>query len=532
MTSSIIAHLRGSSGQKHPGADPTASDVSDITSQLRRHTIGFSPAPLSDNSRGLEEYYPRFGSIGAPGPMSAEQIPVEWMNNQTAFLKDLRRMLDEVELTEDRDIVSWGPRGLTFIVRNKVLFAAKVASKYFNIMSHSTFRLVIQTWGFVIDTDPVSGFEVYHHPNFIRDDPSRCQHLSSQEMHTLPALGHQASLQDALLLLDTKGERIDNGIAKFVARQQRRLSNGGGTAMRRPSAGGGVSPMANRRLSAGAGVSPLPPVMSRRLSAGGVVPVGRRMSAGAGYAPPSSVGRRMSAGAGYAPSAASRRMSAGAGYVPSSAVRRMSAGGAVSAHLASQRRSSAGAGYNSASGVGMSATMQLLKDKSHRRHSIGDPDDTSTREEHYKEARKMKTGISADFSILAQNGLMGRNFLDDIRDILDEAKPYNFEHIVSWMPHGRSFKIHKERDFVQCILPRYTSKTAFSSFSGALQRFGFRRVEKGPETGSFFHPFFIQQLPQLCKGKTSLQMKAGGWKQDTTPEFFMYDRDQPQEAQW
>jgi hypothetical protein len=143
----------------------------------------------------------------------------------------------------------------------------------------------------------------------------------------------------------------------------------------------------------------------------------------------------------------------------------------------------------------------------------------------FKEDRKMKTGISADLSILTHNGSIHtrvRNFTDDLRDILDLAKAKNFEHVVSWMPHGRSFKIHKERDFVQCILPRYTNKTAFSSFSGALQRFGFRRVEKGPEMGSFFHPFFIQQLPQLCQGKTSLQMKAGGWQQDTTPDFFLY----------
>jgi hypothetical protein len=38
------------------------------------------------------------------------------------------------------------------------------------------------------------------------------------------------------------------------------------------------------------------------------------------------------------------------------------------------------------------------------------------------------------------------------------------DHIVGWLPHGRSFKIHQQKEFVEMILPQYFVMTKKSSF--------------------------------------------------------------------
>ena len=40
-------------------------------------------------------------------------------------------------------------------------------------------------------------------------------------------------------------------------------------------------------------------------------------------------------------------------------------------------------------------------------------------------------------------------------DMLDDASKENREYIVSWMPHGRAFKVHKGNEFESKIMPRY-----------------------------------------------------------------------------
>lgn len=38
------------------------------------------------------------------------------------------------------------------------------------------------------------------------------------------------------------------------------------------------------------------------------------------------------------------------------------------------------------------------------------------------------------------------------------------DHIIGWLPHGRSFKIHQQKEFVEMILPKYFIMTKKSSF--------------------------------------------------------------------
>lgn len=85
-----------------------------------------------------------------------------------------------------------------------------------------------------------------------------------------------------------------------------------------------------------------------------------------------------------------------------------------------------------------------------------------------------------------------------LHKMLDHAEHDGFQHIVSWLPDGKSFQIHDQ----ECLLPilrRYGFKqNKWKSFLRQLQNYGFRRELKGPLKGMCSHAFFIRGNPDLC----------------------------------
>lgn len=76
----------------------------------------------------------------------------------------------------------------------------------------------------------------------------------------------------------------------------------------------------------------------------------------------------------------------------------------------------------------------------------------------------------------------------------------NEEHvdIITWLPHGKAFIIYKKKKFAADVLPRYFKQSKFTSFTRKLNRWGFTRVTRGPETGAYYHKFFQRDEPRLC----------------------------------
>ena len=48
--------------------------------------------------------------------------------------------------------------------------------------------------------------------------------------------------------------------------------------------------------------------------------------------------------------------------------------------------------------------------------------------------------------------------------MLNDAEEERFEHVVSWLPGGRAFKVHQTEQFVNTIMPRYFNQTKYKSF--------------------------------------------------------------------
>ena len=70
--------------------------------------------------------------------------------------------------------------------------------------------------------------------------------------------------------------------------------------------------------------------------------------------------------------------------------------------------------------------------------------------------------------------------------------------VISWLPHGKAFIIYKKKSFASQVLPKYFKATKFTSFTRKLNRWGFTRVTRGPEMGSYYHKFFVRDDPSLC----------------------------------
>lgn len=56
--------------------------------------------------------------------------------------------------------------------------------------------------------------------------------------------------------------------------------------------------------------------------------------------------------------------------------------------------------------------------------------------------------------------------------VLDEIKHEGMDSIVSWVSHGRAFKIHNPSMFVTDVMPRFFSQSKYTSFQRQLNLYG------------------------------------------------------------
>ena len=93
-----------------------------------------------------------------------------------------------------------------------------------------------------------------------------------------------------------------------------------------------------------------------------------------------------------------------------------------------------------------------------------------------------------------------------LRNCVTEGK----DNIVSWLPEGNAFKVHKVPDFVSKILPMYFKQTKYKSFQRQLNLWGFERLTSGPDKGAYYHDQFLRDDPDLCSKLTRQRARKPG----------------------
>lgn len=88
-------------------------------------------------------------------------------------------------------------------------------------------------------------------------------------------------------------------------------------------------------------------------------------------------------------------------------------------------------------------------------------------------------------------------FPQKLHALLEEGK---YANILSWLPHGRAFKIHNREQLVKVVLPTFSKsggRKSFATFQRQLHYYGFQRYDRG----IYFHPYFLRGCFDLCKAR-------------------------------
>lgn len=96
--------------------------------------------------------------------------------------------------------------------------------------------------------------------------------------------------------------------------------------------------------------------------------------------------------------------------------------------------------------------------------------------------------------------------------MLDRVREEDQESVVSWISHGRAFKIHKPKDFAATIMPRFFNQSKYTSFQRQLNLYGFSRCCRGRDAGAYHHPYFLRGQQPLAKNIVRTKIKGNGHK--------------------
>lgn len=105
---------------------------------------------------------------------------------------------------------------------------------------------------------------------------------------------------------------------------------------------------------------------------------------------------------------------------------------------------------------------------------------------------------------VCQTSIRSQRLPIKLATILSDAK---FSDIVSWMPHGRSWRILRPKQFTSDVMPKYFEYDNYNSFIRLVNAWGFRRVTSGVDQGSYYHELFLKGLPHLHRRMRRLAPK-------------------------
>ncbi|CAB9520027.1 stress transcription factor B-2b [Seminavis robusta] len=108
--------------------------------------------------------------------------------------------------------------------------------------------------------------------------------------------------------------------------------------------------------------------------------------------------------------------------------------------------------------------------------------------------------------------------------VLDQVEADGLGHVISWQPHGRSFVVHKPKEFVDHVMPKYFRQTKLTSFQRQLNLYGFSRLTRGGDAGGYYHELFLRGKQYLCKKMIRTKVKGTKFKAasspDSEPDFY------------
>lgn len=166
----------------------------------------------------------------------------------------------------------------------------------------------------------------------------------------------------------------------------------------------------------------------------------------------------------------------------------------------------------SRAGNGRNRSTGNIKGSSHREEKSVIQHDYHDHSTEYEASSKKRIvsrgGVTTPFPIKLYTML---EHVDEVEQELSD--------VVSWLPHGRSFKVHNPKKFAAIVLPRFFHQNKYASFQRQLNLYGFSRItRKGADRGSYYHEYFLRGKKFLCNNINRYKVKGTGARRSSNPD--------------
>jgi len=118
-------------------------------------------------------------------------------------------------------------------------------------------------------------------------------------------------------------------------------------------------------------------------------------------------------------------------------------------------------------------------------------------------------GVSIPFPVKLFNMLAQVHDDTTSRGLLDQ--------FVCWQSHGRAFKVLQKHKFEEIILPQFFKQGKYTSFQRQLNIYGFKRITRGADQGSYYHELFLRGRKYLSYGIERVSVKGSGARMASNP---------------
>ena len=125
----------------------------------------------------------------------------------------------------------------------------------------------------------------------------------------------------------------------------------------------------------------------------------------------------------------------------------------------------------------------------HCEHGAGQPKGNAAQQEH------VYTDLISNIDVRAQV------FPVKLAMILSQKC---FSDIITWMPHGRAWKILSPKDFIEKVAPHFFDSPRYASFIRLVNAWGFKRIRSGLDTNAYYHEVSVSDSLGLCPSAISL----------------------------
>jgi len=118
---------------------------------------------------------------------------------------------------------------------------------------------------------------------------------------------------------------------------------------------------------------------------------------------------------------------------------------------------------------------------------------------------------------LTNSGAKDQSFTVKLHRILSDPE---FQDYICWMPHGRSWRVLKQDELEEKVIPLFYRHGKLASFMRQVNGWGFRRMPSGPDRNSYYHEMFLKGYPHLCaKMRRPLHKKKSTSEPKSHPNF-------------